>query len=264
MGLWNETCFLSGLSIYDEPCRVIFLQSNLYDGATPGGGFTGVTDCWEPVSSPLPGSYGGYGVSCLKKDDPIVRWTREGLAELLGEPGLDLDHLQERLCETCAGVDPVRVPQRERCGLVEDAPSVLGMVYVREDAWEAVLGTSNTREAWHVAATKYYRDLLQMGSAADSFQDDTAELFHAAMMHIAQDLCVPEWIRAALREAACASRPYEEVAPLLRASADLVCVGEILRSVRRPWMPMPGKGSQEENAASVFSYARAIASLKPS
>lgn len=261
MGLFNLTCLLSGLSIYDEPCLVVFLQSGLYGGAVPGGGLAYPGDCWRPLSPFLSGAYDGYGGIQVDPADPVVRWAQGGIAQALREPAVDLNELQARVLDS-EPARPVSIPAGDPDDVQKD---VLGIAHVRASVLKALrdsaLPGGTPWVTWHAATHRRWADSLSLRTlppAPVSGEEVDNLLWEAFSGMGARPL--PRWIGASLSNLAASGRSEQEVAPLLAATTDLIYVSDIMRLTRRAWMPQI-TGGQDPNAAVMRAFYKTLGKI---
>lgn len=128
MGVWNATCAISHLPIQGgEPCRILLLAEAIRTHRGSGG-FHDTEEIWKPMTVPIKGVYDAYGSATALEPE----WYLDVVARNLGV--LSVDRRDISLSEVLERIhgEPILLD------VGAEGPLHLGMVFIREDIYQAL------------------------------------------------------------------------------------------------------------------------------
>lgn len=279
MGCWLDTCFVSHLPIgYGVKCRLFILEhTDGWKGDRVSAGFCYPHDVWAPCSFALPGVYDDYGrVTDIKEDSLEARLAMEHVRERVVENPVDEDgEAAEPVVKADLTTFSLQEAIAEGRGRFKDyrgRVQPFGLVMVRDDVYRAIVRkgfTSTWRTPKRFTTARFVRQgealvaALRVKAAAKALETEPWKrmMFSSDIEFVEyegkkQEYDLPNFFTHNVMEfrdhlgnhlVKMVETNSPDIPRFLRLTAEHLMFSCYLSSLRRAWMPQPGKGSQDES-----------------
>jgi hypothetical protein len=254
VGSFNGTCFVSQLPILSgEPCRLVFIRNWGYRTfrKSVGGGFCSPEDLWTPASYPIRGLYSGYG-DIVGYDEgswqfELFRSWVASRAALTASP--TVSSIVSRIHDEALfildgfGRSLNQMSKNPEANYIGDE---LGYVLVREDVYSPLVEFEKKAS---VAWSQRIRETLRAFRGADL---KSMSVFNVALMSVSDQHLWRIFVEDLERQI-CEAGSEERAQEILGVAGsrvpeicDFMGFCEALDSLRKPWAPQCGLGSQDD------------------